>query len=292
MPSANGTQVKLDGILADALEQYHEEGYAVLPKQYTTEQLESWKKLYDRIAAERQDPDGNGPTWFGNMAEIAPDEMLPGVANPAVLTFLEAVMGPFVQLDNLTLAVFPPAKDVPPDAVSGWHRDRWAGLPRGDAFQRPLAANAVCYLQDLDDELGPLRVVPGSHRKPITLSAEETTKARPDERLIYAKADDVVITHNGLIHSGTPNRSDRPRYFFSIYYNMTWLRTTDDHSGPNVTRLISEARARNDHRVLRLFGVDDNLQRRGNSGFLRPDEERWAEWAAEDQAALADSSAA
>jgi hypothetical protein len=73
---------------------------------------------------------------------------------------------------------------------------------------------------------------------------------------------------------------------FNNFYNLSWLRTTDDHSGPNVARVIAEARKRGDHRVLRLFGVDDHLERRANSGFLRPDEERWAEWAAEDAAAL------
>jgi ectoine hydroxylase-related dioxygenase (phytanoyl-CoA dioxygenase family) len=208
-------------------------------------------------------------------------------ANPNVLSVLEAMMGPWVQLDALTLAAFPSVEDSEMPTVSGWHRDQWSGLPRGSEFQRPLAANAITYLQDLDDLSGPLRVIPGSHRKPITLTKEEQKRPHPDERLVYMKAGDVVITHNALIHSGTPNRSGKPRYFFSGYYNLTWLRTTDDHSGPNVARIIAEARQRNDHRMLRLFGVDDHRHKRGNSGFLTPEEDSWAEWLAEDAAALA-----
>jgi hypothetical protein len=100
------------------------------------------------------------------------------------------------------------------------------------------------------------------------------------------KAGDVVVIHNCLLHSGTPNTSGRTRYFFSIFYNLTWLKFTDNHSGPNVQQIIRQARERNDHRTLRLFGVDDHLERRANCGFQEPDEQRWAEWAAADQAAI------
>jgi ectoine hydroxylase-related dioxygenase (phytanoyl-CoA dioxygenase family) len=271
--------------LSEQLDQLSENGYVVLPAQYDEETMEGWRALHRRLADENRDADGMRSWWFGNMAERAPDEMLPAVANPNVLAVLEAMMGPFVQLDNLTLAAFPSVEDSE-GKTSGWHRDRWAEMPRGDAFQRPLAANAICYLQDLDDAFGPLRVIPGSHRRPIGIPAEQQMLPHPDEVLVHAGAGDVVVTHNGLVHAGTPNTSGRPRYFFSVYYNLSWLRTTDDHSGPNVTRIVQEARARGDHRTMRLFGVDDHLQQRGNSGFLRPDEERWAEWAAEDEAAL------
>ena len=33
--------------------------------------------------------------------------MWPTVSNPVILDFAETVVGPFVQLDNLTLAAFP-----------------------------------------------------------------------------------------------------------------------------------------------------------------------------------------
>ena len=85
--------------------------------------------------------------------------------------------------------------------------------------------------QDLTDEYGPLRVIAGSHRQPITIEVEDRNKPHPDETLLYMKAGDVVVTHNHLIHSGTPNSADGLRYFFSIYYNSTWLKHTDNHSG-------------------------------------------------------------
>ena len=100
------------------------------------------------------------------------------------------------------------------------------------------------------------------------------------------KPGNIVVTHNGLIHSGTPNTSGDIRYFFSVYYNKSWLRTTDNHNGPNVQKIIKDARSRNDHRILRLFGVDEQLEKRANSGFLDEDAVLWAQWAAADKAAI------
>ena len=212
--------------------------------------------------------------------------MWPTVSNSVILDFAERVVGPFVQLDNLTLAAFP---SVPQDEangkVGGWHRDRWARMPTG-AYERPLAMNAICYLQDLSDEYGQLRLVPGSHVNPVTVKPEQKELPHAAEKIVSMKAGDVVLTHNGLLHSGTPNTSGKRRFFFSVYYNISWLKHTDTYEGPNSRQLIDWARRRNDHRSLRLLGVDDHLQARGNSGFQEPDEERWQKWIAEDKEAL------
>lgn len=268
------------------LEEYKEHGFTVFLGVYDDATMQSWREEHQRLCAIYDQ------WWFGNMLEYAPRLMLPAVANPAILDFAEQVMGPSVQLDNLTLAGF---QSVPAEQaagkVSGWHRDRWGQVPRSAAFERPLAINAICYLQDLTDEFGPLRVIPGSHRRPITIPPDERNRPHPEERLIHMRAGDVVVTHNYLIHSGTPNTSGNVRYFFSVYYNLTWLKHTDNHGGPRTQALLQEARKRHDRRLMRLLGVDEQLQARANSGFLFPDEQRWAEWAAEDRAALQETSA-
>ena len=101
------------------------------------------------------------------------------------------------------------------------------------------------------------------------------------------KAGDVILTHNGLLHSGTPNTSSENRYFFSIYYNISWLKHTDTFDGPNCKQLKARARKHGDYRALRLLGKDDHLQARANSGFVAPDQERWQQWQERDQEALA-----
>ena len=188
------------------MEEYRAQGYTVFEGLYDETTMQTWRDEQDRLQAlSTTGPDVREPTtWFGNMLERAPELMWPAVAHPVILDFAEQVVGPLVQLDNLTLAAFP---SMDPEEAAGkasaWHRDRWARMPSG-AYERPLAFNAICYLQDLDDEYGPLRVLPSSHVEPIALAEEEVRKPHQDELLIHMKAGDVVLTHNGLLHSGRP----------------------------------------------------------------------------------------
>ena len=266
----------------ERFEEYKTNGFTIFERVFDESQMLLWREKHQQLSAEN-----DGQTWFGNMLEAAPDLMWPAVTHPTILEFVEKVMGPFVQLDNLTLAAFSSIEPQKAEGrVSGWHRDRWAHVPYTDAYHRPNAINAISYLQELTDAFGPLRVIVGSHRTPLTMEDTERAKPHPAEMLIHMKAGDVVITHNGLVHSGTPNTSGQLRYFFSIYYNLTWLKHTDHHSGPRTQQLLAEAKAANNHQLMRLLGVDEQLQPRCNSGFLLPDEERWEEWAAADRGAI------
>ena len=268
------------------LREYEAQGYTVFENIYDEDEMEVFRQEVGRL----EEADGLGlqrrSWWFGDMLERSPALMWPVVLQPKVLDFVEEVIGPRVQLDNLTLASFPPVpKEAEDPQVTGWHRDRWGQMPTGE-YQRPMALNTLTYLQDLTDECGSLRIVPRSHIEPTRIEDEKRQSSHPDEQLLYPKAGDVVLTHFSLLHSGTRNRSGRRRYLLSIYYNISWLKTTDTFGGPNCKRLIDQAREHNDHRALRLLGVDDHLQARGNSGHQVPEEERWAIWSEEDRLLL------
>lgn len=278
--------------LEEHVAEFKEQGFTLFPKLFLPAQIERWKAKFHAMQEEMEASDKPLSWWYGDMVERAPSLMLPAVASPEILDFAEQIMGPFVQLDNLTLAGFPScAPEQAEGKVSGWHRDRWGQLPQEGVYVRPNAINAITYLQDLTPEYGPLRVIPGSHRRHLGLSGEASGLPHSDEIVLDIKAGDVAVIHNCLIHSGTPNISGKTRFFFSVFYNLTWLRTTDNHNGPNVQTIIKQAREANDLRTLRLFGVDEQLTWRANSGFQRPDEELWAEWAAADKAALKTASA-
>jgi len=267
------------------IEAFKTDGYTVFPGVYSAEQMARWIELF-RDLESRSMASGKPSFWFGGVFEEAPEAFLPAICNPLLLDFAESVMGPFVQLDNLSLVGFP---SIDPDGakgkVSGWHRDRWAKIP-GGVYERPLAINAISYFQDLDEFSGPLRVIPGSHREPLTMDGAARSRPFPGERIVCLRAGDVVFIHNALLHSGTPNTSGKTRFFFSLYYNLTWLRSTDNHGGPATQALVEQARERRDYRLQRLFGQDEQMPARANSGFVRPDEELWAEWSAADKAAL------
>jgi ectoine hydroxylase-related dioxygenase (phytanoyl-CoA dioxygenase family) len=152
------------------------------------------------------------------------------------------------------------------NTVNGWHRDRYAQVPRG-GYQNPVAITVLCYLQDMTEEFGPLRVIPGSHRTGLLIPDDERKRTHQEEKLVPLNAGDVIVFHSAMLHTGSPNMSGRERIFMGGQYNCTWMRHVDKHSGPTVQQLIREAKARNDHRTMRLFGVDEQLEERINSGF-------------------------
>ena len=277
----------VDSDPTDRVQQYQKQGYTIFENAYTAEQMVAWREEIDRLeAAHKGIHSQPNSWWFGNMLERSPALMWPVVANARVLDFAELIVGPFVQLDNLTLAAFPSStKANAGERVSGWHRNRWSHLPNG-FYERPNAMNAICYLQDLTEDFGQLRIVPSSHIQPITIARGEGQNRRDDEIVVDMEAGDIILTHNGLMHSGSPNISGHKRYFFSVYYNISWLKQTDTFDGPNCRQLKAWARKRKDHRALRLLGEDDHLQARSNSGFVIEDQTRWQKWKAEDLEAL------
>ena len=94
------------------VENYRKDGYTVLENLFTPDEMARWKKKYHELNEESA-LEGTPVTWFGNMLEHSPALMWPIVSRAEILDILQAVMGPFVQLDNLTLATFaslPPAE--------------------------------------------------------------------------------------------------------------------------------------------------------------------------------------
>ena len=274
--------------LDERLTAYKQDGYTVFENVFSSKLMDAWKTAYPGIV-DRQTPLGqDDPTlWLRSTLEFEPKLFLPAVANPTLLDFAERVMGPFVQMDNLTFMAFPSIpKEEAEGRTSGWHRDIWAYKPTHGEYVPPLAANAITYLQDLTEEYGPLRVIPGSHRSSIGIEKEEIGKPHRDEIIVPVQAGDVVFTHAALYHSGTPNYSGHPRYFCSLYYNKSWLKCRDNHEGPAVRAIVEAARANEDRRLMRLFGEDPLMMMRVNSGFSRDDEEMWREWVEEDRKAL------
>jgi hypothetical protein len=263
------------------IRQFRRDGYCVLESTYTSAELARWRAEYDQICAREGEL-----VWLANALEVNPGLFWPAVANSRVLDLLEAILGPFVQLDSLAINAFP---SVQPESAQGkvnaWHRDRYALVPETRDYVRPHACNTIFYLQDMTDTFGPLRVVPGSHLEPTTINVEERTAPRSDELLLYPKAGDVVVTHCQLIHSGTPNTSGSPRYFMSANYNQNWMRHRDHFDGPNIGALKDRLRKDRDRRGLRLVGEDPLMWDRVNPyWFTGTDVDRWERWIEEDRA--------
>jgi hypothetical protein len=213
--------------------------------------------------------------------EQHPELVLPLICSPAVLDACEAVMGPFVQMDSFSVVGLRPGGG---GGIS-WHRDVYGSVPRSSAFERPLALNLLVYLQDLTPDVGPLRVILGSHREPLLLTEAERREPHPREQLIGFSAGDAVLIHNNLVHSRSPNRSGTDRMHISVVYTLSCMRPSIDTSRDPLAALLVEARRVGDARLMRLLGDDVHAQARFNAGFLRADSEAWRDWIAADRGA-------
>ena len=87
--------------LEERLEAYKTDGFTIFEKVFDETQMQLWREKHQELSAAH-----NGQTWFANTLELVPELMWPAVSHSTILEFVEKVMGPFVQLDNLTLAAF------------------------------------------------------------------------------------------------------------------------------------------------------------------------------------------
>ena len=194
-------------------------------------------------------------------------------------------MGPFIQLESLRINLTEPAekKQVKVE-TRNWHRDMWAlSVGQTKSYQPPHACNVLTYFQNVDQDVGPLRVLPNSHRNFDLV--QKQFHAQTKEQLIYPKIGDVVIIHSALIHAASPNFSTDPRYFLSRLYNKSYLPHRDHHNGPNTQKILQMAQINNDRRLMRLFGIDDLIFSRQVDATI-PESELWKRWIEEDRQAL------
>lgn len=262
---------------------FTEQGYSHFRGVYSTAQVETFHELYERAVADWRFANGteDHPGAVAGLLERFPREVFPTLTDPVLLGFAEAVMGPFVQLDSSVLNGDLPVSPNQHGQPVMWHRDRFGSVPPG-GYVRPASIVFLSYLQQMNDAVGPLRVVPGSHRQARLLSDDELYAPLPDEILVRDEEGDVVAIHHNLLHSGTRNTSDRDRRFFGFIYNLSTMRQEDNFAGPNCRALINSAKRTNDRRLLRLLGEDPLIFPRQNSGFTNDHEHDWQRWHEED----------
>ncbi|MDG4830612.1 phytanoyl-CoA dioxygenase family protein [Solwaraspora sp. WMMD1047] len=282
-----------EDVLAARAREFQESGYLWLRGVFTADEIASFRRLYDEGAADwmfvhgREDP----PLIVGNLVERSPRTVLPAVTHPDLLGLAEALMGPAVQLDSTVLfsadAEEPEAEGRPVH----WHRDRFGYFPNG-GYVAPRLIICFAYLQEMSLEYGPLRVVPGSHREPVSIPEDRLEEPYEDELLLHTSPGDVVVIHHNLLHSGTHSVSRGRRQFLGIGYNTSAMRHDESFAGPNVQALLRTARRTGDRRTQRLFGEDEMFNVRQNAGFTVPEHAAWQEWRRTDDEQTAGTSEA
>lgn len=142
------------------------------------------------------------------------------IANPTMVKFLESLCGPDIVfthgLFTRTLSGSPPIS---------LHTD---GQPFGSSIfgyegSSPRLLRVLYYLDDLNHERAPFRLIPRSH---LSFHAEANPytryKSHPGEITLCPKAGTAVVIPINMFHGTHPNRSPEQRTLLQFGYRPTW----------------------------------------------------------------------
>ena len=274
--------------LAQRVGEFERNGYTVF-RGFNADWIERWRPVfmdhYRRHLGQDQHGRGVGQprAVLRGLLQEYPGLFVPSLVAPAMLDFLEGLMGPTVGFDSLQIAITPPVSEREARRVHAWHRDMWALTGWTEDYLPPNAVNVLTYLQE-GPQYGELRVIPGSHRGRRVVGEGGSTQAQMGEQVVPMAAGDTVVIHSSLLHTTSGNYSGELRIFASFFYTRAWLPKRESYAGEAMQRVTRAARQQGDRRVARLFEPDGELLARrfnGNNGEYT-ERQRWQQWLAEE----------
>ena len=119
------------------------------------------------------------------------------------LSIAQSVLGPQIKFDEITARI----TDLSTNSASTpWHiHHRVIPEPLPPFFVHPHSVECLLYLDNLDQETGPLCVLPGSHRHTNMIYPLNDSKDKPGQQILCLKAGDCLIMHPNLWHRGMPS---------------------------------------------------------------------------------------
>jgi len=219
---------------------YAKNGYLMIENAVTPEQLDRLRAITAQLIEASRDVHESNDVYdldSGHSAE-APrltrikiphkrDPYFWEVLRNSVMTqVLNDLLGPDTTLLTSKLNTKAPGGG----AAVEWHQD-WAFYPHTND---DLLAFGL-MLEDVDEDNGPLMVVPGTHRGPLldhTANGVFAGAIDPDDPLfekekivtLAGKAGTMTVHHARILHGSAPNVSDRPRYilFYECAKGDAW----------------------------------------------------------------------
>lgn len=201
------------------LQALHDQGFALLPGVVDADRVAALRAAIDELRPQHWDYRGlvdhykcvfnRDPLW------------LPYLDLPGVIELAEAALGADCHVIGQT------AWRCHPGFIgAGLHLDYLVmELPQtlleDPAFRLPMQiCTAQLYLSDIDEDLCPTLVIPGSHRAGRPPRAgERCWRGRPAQPVL-CRAGDVLFLRSELWHAGSRNcTTDRSRYLLQIHYS-------------------------------------------------------------------------
>ena len=207
---------------------FHENGYYFAKRVYSPEEINLMEYDFDRVVDQLLKSDENvNARWGGRLMDaldggesvIIHTHNIQSFSAVWMQAFLqekfldvaEDILGPDIMLHHSKLFCKPPEKGSP----FPMHQD-WQYFP---SVKDTMIA-AIIYVSDATDEMGCVRVYPGSHKELGRMDGmmgrgdnEEITERYPIEKatVLEAEPGDVLFFSYFTLHGSMPNRSNKTR---------------------------------------------------------------------------------
>lgn len=230
-PILPGTSLNAEDT-ARVLEEFHREGFALIPGVLSQEEIAALRRRSDEIFA---DPALAGTKYIQsefilrNTIEL--DSMFRQIlVRQPILGLAEAILGPDCKFCGQNVI-----RNRAGIAISRWHVDDVVEFPVPEGVERhdPRLRMPVQWftvqmaLSDIDgEEDGPTQFVPGSHyagRHPN--DPDHPIFAGRGPVSVFCKAGDIYLQNNQCWHRGAPHSSSRLRYILQSQYAARWAFT-------------------------------------------------------------------
>lgn len=202
-------------------QQFYQEGYVIVRNVIAHDDLPRYRAAYERMVEKvKQKPSPEfgtrlmkGETWGCNALlhpELYEPEFTEHITHPRLLAALRAILGPELRVAGLKAIWSDPGMEY--DLI--WHRDGPDEVYTPDGSQAHIQFNTALYPDQS------FRLVPGSHRRPLT--PEEQAQARtgvgplPGELVAAIEPGDALFMHSHAFHRGKSERGVLRRTFHTI----------------------------------------------------------------------------
>lgn len=211
--------MNIASLTAQYLDALHQDGFVLIPGVLDNDRVAELRQAIDRLTPVGLDYQGMLDDHYKCVFNRAPF-WLPFLDLPAVIELAEAALGPDCHIVGQT------AWRNRPGFIGGdLHADYLAmelpeSLLAAPGFELPMqVCTAHLYLDDIDADLCPTRVIPGSHRAGREPRPGETHWHGRAAEPVLCNAGDVLFFRSDLWHAGSRNRTrDRSRYLLQVHY--------------------------------------------------------------------------
>ncbi|RYG23192.1 hypothetical protein EON82_14775, partial [bacterium] len=184
----------------DELARFGQDGFLLLPKAVDASAVAKLIEATERVAASEGSKAGGGGIFLRHLMDK--DQSFFGLLeHPRFLPLARLMLGPMVRVLPLTARIAVPGEK---NQQVEWHiHQRLVPRPLPPFFSQPVVLDTLIYLDDVDEETGPLQVVPGSHH--VTQEEIPSKNGDLDRQItLMPKAGDAIMLHGNVWHRALP----------------------------------------------------------------------------------------